>query len=100
MAERSARLADDGVEKRGNETPRNETPQVPPGTDPFTESKLIAGWPTYGEPFLHAQVNRFRREMKRARVVELRDTNHVRFLIDPAPQRVVVREMRKFLLDE
>jgi pimeloyl-ACP methyl ester carboxylesterase len=77
-----------------------ETPQVPPGTDPFTESKLIAGWPTYGEPFLHAQVKRFRREMKHGRVVELRDTNHVRFLIDPAPQRIVVREMRKFLLDE
>jgi pimeloyl-ACP methyl ester carboxylesterase len=77
-----------------------ETPQVPPGTDPFTESKLIAGWPTYGEPFLHAQVNRFRREMKRGRVIELRDTNHVRFLIDPATQRFVVREMRKFLLDE
>jgi len=77
-----------------------ETPQVPPGTDPFTESKLVAGWPTHGEPFLHAQVSRFRREMKRGRVVELRDTNHVRFLIDPAPQRVVVREMRKFLLEE
>lgn len=76
-----------------------ETPQVPPGTDPFTEAKLIAGWPTYGERFLHAQVNRFRREMKRGRVVELRDTNHVKFLIDRAPQRIVVREMRKFLLE-
>jgi len=51
-------------------------------------------------PFLHAQIDRFRREMKRGRVVELRDTNHVRFLIDPAPQRIVVREMRKFLLAE
>ena len=76
-----------------------ETPQVPRGTDPFTEAKLIAGWPTHGEPFMHAQVNRFRREMKRGRVVELRDTNHVRFLIDPATQRIVVREMRKFLLE-
>jgi predicted metalloprotease len=42
---------------------------------------------------------RFRRDMKRRRVVELRDTNHVRFLIDPATQRIVVREMRKFLLE-
>jgi len=50
-----------------------DAPQVPPGTDPFTAAKLVAGWPTYGEPFLHAQVNRFRREMKRRRVVELHE---------------------------
>jgi len=38
--------------------------------------------------------------MKHGRIVELRDTNHVRFLIDPGPQRIVVREMRRFLLDQ
>jgi hypothetical protein len=59
----------------------------------------VSGWSDYGKPFLHAQIDRFRREMKRGRVVELRDTNHVGFLIDPAPQRIVVREMRKFLLE-
>jgi len=42
----------------------------------------------------------FRREMKHGRVVELRDTNHVRFLVDPAPQAIVVREMREFLLEK
>jgi|SRR5262245_9995426 len=74
--------------------------QIPPGTDASTAAKLVSGWPVYGKPFLHAQINRFRREMKRGQVVELRDTNHVRFLIDPAPQAIVVREMRKFLLTE
>ena len=79
---------------------RLEVIHDPPAPIRFTEAKLIAGWPEYGERFLHAQVNRFRREMTRGRVVELHDTNHVRFLIDPAPQTIVVREMRRFLLEE
>jgi len=38
--------------------------------------------------------------MKRGRVVELHKTAHHTFLTDPVPQAVVVREMRKLLLDE
>jgi pimeloyl-ACP methyl ester carboxylesterase len=42
-------------------------------------------------------IQRFRSEVKNARVVELRDTNHYVFIVDEA---LVVREMRKFLLEE
>ena len=42
-------------------------------------------------------IRRFRSEVKNARVVELRDTNHYVFIVDEA---LVVREMRKFLLEE
>jgi hypothetical protein len=35
--------------------------------------------------------------VKNARVIELHDTNHYVFIVDEA---LVVREMRKFLLDE
>ena len=42
-------------------------------------------------------IQRFRSEVKKARVVELRDTNHYVFIVDEA---LVVREMRKFLLEE
>jgi pimeloyl-ACP methyl ester carboxylesterase len=42
-------------------------------------------------------IQRFRSEIKNARVVELRNTNHYVFIVDEA---LVVREMRKFLLEE
>jgi pimeloyl-ACP methyl ester carboxylesterase len=42
-------------------------------------------------------IQRFRSEVKNARVVELHDTNHYVFIVDEA---LVVREMRKFLLEE
>jgi hypothetical protein len=40
---------------------------------------------------------RFRSGMKNSRVIELHDTNHYVFIVDEA---LVVREMRKFLLEE
>jgi non-heme chloroperoxidase len=42
-------------------------------------------------------IQRFRSGVKNSRVVELQDTNHYVFIVDEAR---VVREMRKFLLDE
>jgi hypothetical protein len=42
-------------------------------------------------------IQRFRSEVKNSRVVELGDTNHYVFIVDEA---LVVREMRKFLLEE
>jgi len=67
---------------------------------PRPKAKLRSGWRRYGEKFLHSQIGCFRREMKHGRVVELRNTNHLRFLPDPAPQAIVVREMRKFLIEQ
>jgi hypothetical protein len=42
-------------------------------------------------------IQRFRSEMKNSRVIELHDTNHYVFIVDEA---LVVRETRKFVLDE
>jgi pimeloyl-ACP methyl ester carboxylesterase len=47
--------------------------------------------------WVEGAIQRFRSEVKNARVVELRDTNHYVFIVDEA---LVVREMRKFLLEE
>ncbi len=42
-------------------------------------------------------IQRFRYGMKNSRVIELHDSNHYLFIVDEA---LVVREMRKFLLEE
>jgi hypothetical protein len=42
-------------------------------------------------------IQRFRSGVKNSRVIELHDTNHYVFIVDEA---LVVREMRKFLLEE
>jgi hypothetical protein len=47
--------------------------------------------------WVEGAIQRFRSEVKNARVVELRDTNHYVFIVDEA---LVVREMRQFLLEE
>jgi pimeloyl-ACP methyl ester carboxylesterase len=47
--------------------------------------------------WVEGAIQRFRSEVKNARVVELHDTNHYVFIVDEA---LVVREMRKFLLQE
>jgi hypothetical protein len=47
--------------------------------------------------WVEGAIQRFRSGVKNARVIELHDTNHYVFIVDEA---LVVREMRKFLLDE
>lgn len=47
--------------------------------------------------WVEGAIQRFRSEVKSARVIELRDANHYVFIVDEA---LVVREMRKFLLEE
>ena len=47
--------------------------------------------------WIEGAIQRFRSGVKNARVIELHDTNHYVFIVDEA---LVVREMRKFLLDE
>src|SRR5437016_14447096 len=46
---------------------------------------------------IEGAIQRFRSGVKNSRVIELDDTNHYVFIVDEA---LVVREMRKFLLDE
>jgi non-heme chloroperoxidase len=47
--------------------------------------------------WIEGAIQRFRSGVKNARIVELHDTNHYVFIVDEA---LVVREMRKFLLEE
>jgi non-heme chloroperoxidase len=47
--------------------------------------------------WIEGAIQRFRSGVKNSRVIELHDTNHYVFIVDEA---LVVREMRKFLLDE
>jgi len=47
--------------------------------------------------WIEGAIQRFRSEVKNSRVIELHDTNHYVFIVDEA---LVVRETRKFLLDE
>ena len=47
--------------------------------------------------WIEGAIQRFRSGVKNARVIELHDTNHYVFVVDEA---LVVREMRKFLLEE
>jgi pimeloyl-ACP methyl ester carboxylesterase len=64
--------------------------------DPATQEKfdgsieLLAKW-------IEGAIQRFRSGVKNSRVIELHDTNHYVFIVDEAS---VVRETRKFLLDE
>ena len=52
--------------------------------------KPLATW-------IEGAIQRFRSGMKNSRVIELHDTNHYVYIVDEA---LVVRETRKFLLDE
>src|SRR5438270_11617493 len=52
--------------------------------------KVLAEW-------IEGAIERFLSGVKNSRVIELHDTNHYVFIVDEA---LVVREMRKFLLDE
>jgi non-heme chloroperoxidase len=52
--------------------------------------KSLATW-------IEGAIQRFRSGVKNSRVIELHDTNHYVFIVDEA---LVVREMRKFLIEE
>jgi hypothetical protein len=47
--------------------------------------------------WIEGAIQRFRSGVTNSRVIELHDTNHYVFIVDEA---LVVREMRKFLLEE
>jgi pimeloyl-ACP methyl ester carboxylesterase len=49
--------------------------------------------------FVGDQIRQFRTQMKRGEIVTLRKTDHVAFLHDPAQLKIVVAEMRRFLLN-
>ena len=76
------------------------SPFLTPSMEAATRSKIEARWNAYDRFIVPRQVEHFRRDMKKGQVVELHDTTHGSFLFDPAQQDIVVREMRRFLLNE
>ena len=76
------------------------SPFLTPSMDASTRSKIEARWNAYDRFIVPRQVEHFRRDMKEGHVVELHDTSHGRFLFDPKQLSIVVREMRRFLLNE
>jgi pimeloyl-ACP methyl ester carboxylesterase len=55
-------------------------------------------WNRYGKTFRREQIERFRREVKKGRVVELHNTNHG-FFKDPKLQDELVQMIKDFLLE-
>jgi hypothetical protein len=76
------------------------SPFLTPCIDAATRSKIEARWNAYDRFIVPRQVEHFRRDIKKGRVVELHDTSHGSFLFDQVQQDIVVREMRWFLLNE
>lgn len=52
----------------------------------------------FDRDYVGDQIRQFRTQMKRGEIVMLRHTDHVAFLHDPAQLKIVVAEMRRFLL--
>lgn len=76
------------------------SPFLSPVMDASTKSKIEARWNTYDKFIVPNQIEHFQRDMKAGRVVQLHDTDHNRFMRDPVQQAIIVREMRRFLLNE
>ena len=67
--------------------------------DEATKKKLLAFWNNYGKAYRREQIERFQAGIKRATVVELHNTTHGGFVFDPRQQAILIREMRKFLIE-
>jgi pimeloyl-ACP methyl ester carboxylesterase len=76
------------------------SPFLTPSMDASTRGKIEARWNAFDRYIVPRQVEHFRRDMKEGRVVELHDTSHGQILFDPVQQGIIVREMRRFLLNE
>lgn len=76
------------------------SPFLTPSMDASERSKIEARWNALDKFIVPRQIEHFRRDMKQGRVVELHDTSHGAFIFDPKQQAILVREMRRFLLNE
>jgi pimeloyl-ACP methyl ester carboxylesterase len=68
------------------------------GVDAPMRQTLERLWREVGAPMQRKEIARFRRDLSNERVVELRRTTHGTFMHDAASRRVIIREMRRFLL--
>jgi pimeloyl-ACP methyl ester carboxylesterase len=76
------------------------SPFLTPSMDSSMRSKLEARWNSYDRFIVPRQIEHFRRDMKNGHVVELHDTNHAALMSDRKQQRIIVREMRRFMLNQ
>jgi hypothetical protein len=67
--------------------------------DEATRAKLLAWWYEYGKAYRREQIERFEKDMKSGKVVELHNTTHGGFVFDKDQQSILIREMRSFLLN-
>jgi len=75
--------------------------EAPAGSmwDEATKEKLRAFWYAHGKAYRREQIERFQTGIKAATVVELHNTTHAGFVFDSKQQAILVREMRRFLVD-
>jgi predicted O-methyltransferase YrrM len=59
---------------------------------------LLAWWYDYGKAYRREQIERFEKDMKKGKVVELHNTTHGGFVFDKDQQKILIREMRTFLV--
>jgi hypothetical protein len=76
----------------------DEAPKFP-AWDEAAKKKLLANWYQYGKAYRREQIERFQTEVKKSRVVELHNTEHSTFVFEERQQAILIREMRKFLVE-
>jgi pimeloyl-ACP methyl ester carboxylesterase len=74
----------------------DEAPKSPLWDD-ATKARLLAYWNDYGKAYRQEQIDRFQRDMKNGRVVELHNTTHGGFVFEERQQQILIREIRAFL---
>src|ERR1035438_4363374 len=67
--------------------------------DDATKARLLAYWNDYGKAYRREQIDRFQKDMKNGRVVELHNTTHGGFVFAKEQQSILIREMRRFLIN-
>lgn len=78
--------------------PRNPAAIKSPRSSQYQD--LLVWWPDYGKAYRREQIDRFKRDIKRGKVVELHNTTHGGFVFEKEQQEILIREMRAFLLNE
>lgn len=61
------------------------------------KTKRLAWWHAYGKDYRRRQIERFTRDLKKCKVVELHSTTHAGFVFEADQQKILLREMRAFL---
>ena len=66
--------------------------------DEKTKKKLLAWRFKYGQRYRREQIERFQSGVKNSSVVELHGTTHGGFVFEEKQQAILIREMRRFLV--